>query len=72
MIYQIKVKGELDKSWSEWLGSIQINSENQEDGTVVTILTVDASDQSVLFGILDRIRDLNIFLISVTKDGQEV
>jgi hypothetical protein len=72
MIYQIKVKGELDKSWSEWLDNIQISCEDQQDGTVITILTVDVTDQSTLFGILDRIRDLNILLISVTKDGQEI
>ena len=72
MIYQIKVKGELDKSWSEWLGSIQITSDKQDDGSVITILTVDVIDQSYLFGILDRIRDLNIFLIMVTIDDQEI
>jgi hypothetical protein len=72
MIYQIKVNGELDQSWSDWLGHCQIAAEFQLDGSVVTILTVDAVDQSVLFGILDRIRDLNIPFISVTKNGQEI
>jgi hypothetical protein len=72
MIYQLKVKGELDQSWSEWLGDIQITAEKQADGSVMTTLTVDAVDQSVLFGILDRIRDLNILLISVSKDGREI
>lgn len=72
MIYQLKVKGELDQSWSEWLGSIQITSEKQEDGSVITTLKVDAADQSALFGILDRIRDLNLTLILVTRDGKEI
>lgn len=72
MIYQLKVAGELDKSWSDWLGSIQIISESQEDGAVFTTLTVDATDQSALFGILDRIRDLNIRLISVTSAVQKI
>lgn len=72
MIYQIKVKGELNKSWSEWLGGIRISSENREDGSVLTTLTVDATDQSTLFGILDRIRDLNLSLVSVTRDGREI
>ena len=72
MIYQLKVKGELDVSWSEWLGNVQITPEKQDDGSVITTMTVDAADQSTLFGILDRIRDLNIHLISVTKDGQEI
>lgn len=72
MIYQIKVIGMLDPSWSEWLGGIQLNSEDQADGSALTTLTVDATDQSTLFGILDRIRDLNLFLVSVTKDGREI
>lgn len=71
MIYQLKIKGELDQSWSEWLGEIQITTDRQEDGSIVTTLVVDATDQSTLFGILERIRDLNIFLISVSKNNQE-
>lgn len=69
MIYQLKVKGELDKSWVDWLGSLQTKSEKLEDGSLITTLRLDAADQSTLFGILDRIRDLNISLISVTEDG---
>jgi hypothetical protein len=62
------VIGELDGSWSEWLGEVQISPERQEDGKMVTTLTVDAVDQATLFGILDRIRDLNIPLVSVTGE----
>ena len=72
MIYQLKVAGDLDKSWSDWLGSIQTLSESQDDGAVFTTLIVDAVDQSALFGILDRIRDLNLQLISVTSAGQKI
>jgi hypothetical protein len=68
MIYHIKVKGELDQSWSNWLGSIQVLTDQQEDGTVISTLMIDVVDQSTLFGILDRIRDLNIFLISVSME----
>jgi hypothetical protein len=71
MVYQIKIKGEFDKSWSDWLGSVKLSSERGEDGSAITTLTVDATDQSALFGILDRIRDLNIPLISVAKGGDE-
>jgi hypothetical protein len=65
MIYQIKIKGELDQSWSDWLGDVEIISEPQGDGSVITRLTVDAADQSTLFGILDQVRDLNLTLINV-------
>jgi hypothetical protein len=70
MVYQIKVKGGLDRSWSEWLGSVKMTSEQQKDGFVITTLIVETIDQATLFGILDRIRDLNIFLISVTSEGE--
>jgi hypothetical protein len=72
MIYKLKVAGELDKSWSDWLGNIQIISEVHEGGAVFTTLTVDATDQPALFGILDHIRDLNIQLISVSSTGQKI
>jgi hypothetical protein len=71
MVYQIKVKGELNKGWSDWLGSVKIASQRQEDGSIFTTLFVDASDQSALFGILDHLRDLNIELISVTADQSQ-
>jgi hypothetical protein len=72
MIYHLKVKGELDQSWSEWLGNAQITTDRLEEGSVITTLVVDAVDQSTLFGIIEHIRDLNIFLISVTKENQEI
>ena len=65
MIYQIKIIGELDPSWSDWLGEVEITSTITEEGSAVTSLTVDAVDQAELFGILDRIRDLNLTLIQV-------
>jgi hypothetical protein len=65
MVYQIKIKGNLDQSWFDWLGQVEIVSEMQDDGSITTTLTVDTADQSTLFGILDRIRDLDIPLIAV-------
>jgi hypothetical protein len=72
MIYQINIKGQLDQSWSNWLGDVEITSNMAEDGTEITTLTVDVIDQPALFGILDRIRDLNLALITVTCNGSEV
>ncbi len=66
MIFRIRVVGTLDQSWSDWLGNARMVSEPQKDNSVITSLTVDLADQSALFGILDRIRDLNIALIDVT------
>ncbi len=66
MVYQIKIKGNLDQSWIDWLGNVQIRKDILENVTIITTLTVDVEDQSSLFGILDRIRDLNLPLVSVT------
>ncbi len=71
MVYQIKIKGNLDQSWVDWLGNVQIIKENAEDGSILTTLTLDATDQPSLFGILDRIRDLNLVLIKVTCQDSE-
>jgi hypothetical protein len=69
MVYQIKIKGVLDESWSNWLGGVDICVEQMENEGVVTTLTVDFIDQATLFGILDRIRDLNLTLVSANPVG---
>jgi len=69
MIYQIEIKGELDQSWSDWLGKVEITSSRTEDDAAITILTVEVVDQPALFGILDRIRDLNLDLLNVMNVG---
>ena len=60
--YQIKVKGKLEDHWSGWFMGMSIES---EDG--VTILTGRQIDQSALHGLLVRIRDLGLPLISVER-----
>jgi hypothetical protein len=70
MIYQIKVKGELDPSWSDWLGGLQI-SVVSEDGAPFTKLTGYIADQPALFGILERIRDMNLLPITVEQIDEE-
>ena len=67
MLYQIKIIGELDQSWNDWLGFLESASERQENGSIVTRLLVDVPDQPALFGILDRIRDLNLVLVSAAS-----
>jgi hypothetical protein len=69
MIYLIKVRGVLDESWSSWLDNTLIRVE-QENGITVTVIQGDVPDQPALFGILNRIRDLNLTLISVAQSDQ--
>lgn len=67
MIYQIKIKGPLDQTWSDWLGNVEMCTEQTEEKGIITTLTVDLIDQAALFGILDHIRDLNLALVSVNQ-----
>lgn len=67
MVYQIKLQGKLDQSWVDWLGGVEISAEPGKDNTWVTTLTGDITDQPALFGVLDRIRDMNLVLISVNR-----
>ena len=59
--YQIAVEGLLDTHWSEWFEGWTVTP--QEDGT--TILTSLLVDQAALHGVLTKIRDLNLSLLSV-------
>ena len=67
--YQIKVRGRLDASWSDWFGGMAVRSEEGSDGSPVTTLTGTVADQSVLRGILNGIWDLNLTLISANRIG---
>ncbi len=62
---QIKVKGKLDQSWSEWFGGMVIDLESSDGHSAITTLTGTVSDQSTLRGILNRIWDLNLKIVSV-------
>jgi hypothetical protein len=60
--YQIRLKGILDSSWSDWFDGFTIIIQGNE-----SILTGVVPDQSALHGILAKINDLGLSIISVTK-----
>ena len=60
--YEIKIKGHLDQRWSEWFASLKLTHLEGDE----TLLSGQLPDQSALHGLLERIRDLNLTLISVT------
>ena len=66
-MYQIKVQGELDESWSDWFGGMAIACEHTHDGPPITTLTGTITDQPALLGILVKIGNLNLALISVAR-----
>lgn len=65
--YQICVRNELDPSWTDVFGGLSITCNQSDDNQVITTLTGRIIDQAHLFGILSRIRDLGLYLISVNE-----
>ena len=63
--YLIRIKGRLDISWAEWFDNMDIVVSEDEDGATVTSMTGLVVDQVALHGLLARIRDLNMQLLSV-------
>ena len=62
-VYEIRIKGHLEDRWSDWLGGLSIQL--QEDGT--TVLIGPVVDQAALHGVIIRIRDLGLPLLSVRR-----
>jgi hypothetical protein len=67
-VYQIRIEGHLGPEWSDWFGGLTIRlTDNGE-----TLLTGTVVDQAALHGVLRKVRDLGMPLLSVTrgKSGQ--
>jgi hypothetical protein len=58
--YEIRVKGVLDQRWTAWFEDLEITSDGQE-----TVISGPVADQAALHGLLTKVRDLGLFLISV-------
>lgn len=66
-IYQIKVSGDLDKRWVGWFNEMQITTEIGKNRNPITVFTGPVIDQVALRGLMTKIWDLNIELISVQR-----
>ena len=63
MVYQIRIKGHLGREWTDWFDGLTIRlTDNGE-----TLLTGPVVDQAALHGLLRKVRDLGMPLISVTR-----
>jgi hypothetical protein len=65
-LYEINVQGELDRSWSDWFNGMAIS---YTDG--VTTMRGEIKDQSILRGMLSKVWDLNLTLISINQVDRE-
>ncbi len=64
--YEIRVEGHLPDGWSDWFGGLEIRC----DPSGQSILSGSLPDQAALHGVLARIRDLNLKLVSVNRRSQ--
>ncbi len=63
--YEIEIQGRLEESWSRWFDDMNISVRSETGKPTVTVLSGLVADQSALHGLLNRIRDLSIPLLSV-------
>lgn len=59
--YQIRIRSHLTPDWSDWFGGLSVVQSQSGDTLLVGVL-----DQAGLHGVLERIRDLNLTLVSLT------
>jgi hypothetical protein len=62
MVYEIRVRGHMDRQWANWFNGMSITLEENGD----TLLTGPVIDQAALHGLLRRIRDLGMPLLALT------
>ena len=63
MVYQIRVEGHLGGQWTDWFGGLSITLEDNGD----TLLSGPVVDQAALHGLLRKVRDLGMPLLSVIR-----
>jgi hypothetical protein len=68
LVYQIRIEGQLGHQWTGWFGGLTITLADNGD----TLLTGPVVDQAALYGLLRKVRDLGMPLLSVNclKPGQ--
>ena len=63
MIYQVRIKGHLNQQWRDWFENASITLEENGD----TLLALPVVDQAALHGLLKKVRDLGMPLLSVNR-----
>ena len=62
-LYEVRIKGHLDTRWAEWFGGLTITPEDNG----ITLLSGQVVDQAALHGLLRKVRDLGMPLLSVIR-----
>jgi hypothetical protein len=63
VVYQVRIEGHLGRQWTDWFGGLTISLEDNGE----TLLAGPVVDQAALHGLLKKVRDLGMPLISVTR-----
>jgi hypothetical protein len=66
-VYRIEVQGTIGPRWEAWFEGLTLGVRDGGDGTPITTLTGAVADQSALRGILAKLWDLNLTLLSVIR-----
>lgn len=69
--YVIKVRGHLDERKQYWFEGMKMTAGYDEEGRPITTLTGHLADQAALHGVLAKIRDMNLPLISVSRKSSD-
>ena len=63
LVYQIRIQGHLGREWTDWFGGLIITLEDNGE----TLLTGPVVDQAALYGLLKKVRDVGMPLVSVNR-----
>ncbi|MEJ2750205.1 MAG: hypothetical protein P8183_20205 [Anaerolineae bacterium] len=63
--YEITIRGHLDARWESWFDSFTITPTYTADNEAITVLTGSVADQAALYGIVARLRNLGVELVSI-------
>ena len=67
IVYQIRIEGHLGRPWANWFGGLTITLEENGD----TLVTGPVVDQAALYGLLRKVRDLGMPLVSAHRVGPD-
>ena len=67
VIFQIRIQGQINESWSDWLGGLTITVQPEGE----TLLAGPIADQAALHGIMDRLYAMNLSILSIVQARNE-